>query len=380
MRFRLAFLVGLLPLLVLDAACGDSSTAAADASVDAQAPDTTSQPDAPVGLAVLGSYAHSIDSVSMTVIHEGPQLSRPTDLAFHPTRKTELWIVNQGDNSVALVQNPGTANQKTGKASGAGGQHFLARPSSLAFGANGNFATSHETDQPTQQTTPADFMGPTLWSSDPAIFNAGHAGHLDMLHNSPLGMGIAWEKDNVFWVFDGMHSAVARYAFNSDHGPGGADHSDGEVGRYVEGKVKRVADVPSHMMLDDKTGLLYIADTGNNRIATLDTKSGTPGAAILPNYDGTTQRRVDDATLTTLVDGAKAGLKKPSGLELHDGLIFITDNETATIYAFTTDGVVVDWLETGLPAGALMGLTFDDKGALFIVDAVGERILRITSK
>ena len=78
-------------------------------------------------------------------------------------------------------------------------------------------------------------------------------------------MGIAWEKDNVYWVFDGYHSSITRYDFNEDHGPGGTVHDDGTVSRYVEGKVKRVANVVSHMEMDRESNLLYVADTGNNR-------------------------------------------------------------------------------------------------------------------
>ena len=35
-------------------------------------------------------------------------------------------------------------------------------------------------------------MGPTLWDGNLNIYDGGHASHLDMLHNSPNGAGIAW--------------------------------------------------------------------------------------------------------------------------------------------------------------------------------------------
>ena len=38
-----------------------------------------------------------------------------------------------------------------------------------------------------------------------------HAGHLDMLHNSPNGAGLAWAGGNVYWYYDGYHHALARY-------------------------------------------------------------------------------------------------------------------------------------------------------------------------
>ncbi|MEC9466031.1 MAG: hypothetical protein VX834_09620 [Myxococcota bacterium] len=111
--------------------------------------------------------------------------------------------------------------------------HFLAKPSALAFGENGAFASIHEEDEITQFDTPWDFMGPTLWTTEFALFDSGHLSHIDMLHNTPNGVGIAWEVDNVYWVYDGHHGSLTRYNFNQDHGPAGTDHSDGVVYRYV---------------------------------------------------------------------------------------------------------------------------------------------------
>jgi hypothetical protein len=44
------------------------------------------------------------------------------------------------------------------------------------------------------------------------------------------------------------------------------------------------------------------------------------------------------------------------------------------------DGTLIDWLDTGLPEGSLMGITFAADGSLWLVDAVENRILRITAK
>ena len=74
--------------------------------------------------------------------------------------------------------------------------------------------------------------------------------HYDMLHESPLCMGIAWEKDNVYWVFDGHNQSIARYDFQEDHGMGFDDHSDGIIGKYVTGEIQREPDIPSHLHLE----------------------------------------------------------------------------------------------------------------------------------
>jgi sugar lactone lactonase YvrE len=193
-------------------------------------------------------------------------------------------------------------------------------------------------------------------------------------------MGIAWEAGNAYWVFDGFHGALTRFEFTGDHGPGGSSHADGIVTRFAEGQVSRIADVPSHMAFDKDTGLLYIADTGNSRIAILDTTSGTPGAAISPNFDGTRQSRMDGAVLETLVDGEAVDMIHPSGLELHDGTLYVTDNKTSRIFAFTLEGELIDYLDTGRPEGSIMGLAFDDEGLLYTVDCTANSVLRVSPK
>ena len=361
----------------------DAKPAAPDAEVAPPVVDAgEAPPPPPSGIPLLGGGRHTIDAVDVTVIGTtSDRLATPRDLAFHPQRPTELWVVNRADHSVVVFFEPGTSNQSTRRFWAPSGAHFLAEPSALAFGANGNVATIHETDDYTQgPTTPRDFMGPTLWSTDVNIFNGGHEGHIDMLHNSPNGMGIAWERDNVYWVFDGFHDSLTRYDFNRDHGPGGTDHSDGQIQRYAEGQVGRYADVPSHLVYEPMTRQLYVADTGNNRIAVLDTMSGSRGASIRPNYDGIIQYEMTQSTLTTFIDGATAGLRRPSGLALRDGLLFVGDNETGRIHAFDMMGNEVDYLDTGIVVGGLMGIAFDSAGLLYIVDALGDRILRVAPR
>ena len=37
-----------------------------------------------------------------------------------------------------------------------------------------------------------------------------------MLHESPLGMGIAHDHDNVYWYNDGFYNELVRYDFQQD--------------------------------------------------------------------------------------------------------------------------------------------------------------------
>ncbi len=329
---------------------------------------------------VLGNGTHSIDEVAVREVVT-TQLFWPRDLEFHP-QADELWVVNRQTDSITIVADPEGAATTT-HAQTESGNHFLAQPSALAFNQRGNFATSHEEHELTQgpNGTPVDFMGPTLWDGNSSTFDGGHASHLDMLHNSPDGAGIAWERRNVFWVFDGWHNSLTRYDFAEDHGRGGADHSDGVIQRFAEGKVEFVPDVVSHLAYDRDTDLLYVADSGRNRIMVLDATTGQSAGPIGPNYDGCDMRGITGEELTRLVQGSEvAGMELPSGLELHDGLLWVSDADTSTIFAFTLDGELVDYLETGWEPGTLGGMAFDAQGDLWLVDQINDAVLEITPR
>ena len=154
--------------------------------------------------------------------------------------------------------------------------------------------------------------------------------------------------------------------------------------RCVEGLVKYVKGVSSGMELDHASKLLYIADSGNRRIAILNTASlGTAtGSALVPNYDQANQQRMSGMTLGTLVDSSTSPLQRPSGLALHDNLVYVTDNDTSKIFAFDLTGKLVDFLDVSLivPTGGLMGIDFDAKGSLFAVDAINSRVIRFTAR
>jgi len=79
------------------------------------------------------------------------------------------------------------------------------------------------------------------------------------------------------------------------------------------------------------------------------------------------------------VDGATVGLDRPSGLDISGGLIFVTDNDDAQIFAFDTEGTLLDYLDFSMyvEQGALMGVAVAADGALFLIDGNQNRILRV---
>jgi DNA-binding beta-propeller fold protein YncE len=355
-------------------------------------PGTDGGAQIPTMLPVLGLGTHSTEWVEITPLASPTHLSTPRDIAVHPDDPSQIWVVNTDATTVTIIEDANTATPsprivsalETDPTSPGGGEHFLSRPAALAFGeGTGMMATAPEMDEITQESTPEDFMGPTLFLSD-ENFDAGWYSHMDMLHNSPNSVGIAWERDNVYWVFDGAHESLTRYDFAAPHEPGGHDHTDGIIQRFAEGLVSYVPDVSSHLDFDQATGLLYVADTGNNRIAVFDPSTATRGAPIGPNYDFEDPANhlyaMDGGTMTTLVDGSAHGMVRPSGLVLGNGMVFVTDNTTSRIYAFSTvNGALIDYLDLSamVPAGGLQGIDLEPTGTLVFVNTIGNRAFRI---
>ncbi len=333
----------------------------------------------------LGTGDRSPGSVTLTPIATATNmLKQPRDLAFNPLRPDELWVVNYDDDGTLIITAASTEGRTYDKRIDGYALHFMEQVSALDFGQDattfnkpGTFGTCGESRNTYNNSAPMnDFTGPTLWSSDLGIFAKmnpnGLGSHLDMLHNTPLCMGIVHEDGNKYWVFNGLAGSIDKYDFVTDDGIGNDDHGDGLTWRYAKDQVKRVANVPSHLALDADTGTLYIADTGNARIGKLDTKSGTMGARS--NGLETPIQNMDGAMITTFVDG---DVQKPSGIEFHDGLVYVTDNAASRILAFDLDGTLVNYLDTGIAGGALGGMTFGPDDKIYFVDMLGNRVLRV---
>ena len=136
----------------------------------------------------------------------------------------------------------------------------------------------------------------------------------------------------------------------------------------------RVEGVPSHMVFDQDRGVLYVADTGNARIQRFDPAlaSHTDTQHV---HEGSPLHEMVGGDWSTLVDGAEFGIERPSGLALFDDVLYVTDNATSTIHAFSIDGEHLDHLQVTVDAGGLMGIRVNEDG-VFFVDAIGNRVIK----
>ena len=347
---------------------------------------------------LIGWGDGSASSVELVVLYEPKTKREATDLGFHPTRPNELWVIQREyassetctdsisagcaslEGSVNILFDPGTEAQKSVFKKDPNAWHFMRRPPAFAFGANDTMATCGEERTGNYLDETVDYIGPALFSTDLDIFAKQPPGkngsHLDMLHETPWCMGIAHEKENVYWAFNGKMGAIDRYDFKKDHGPGNEDHSDGELLRYGKGQFKRLAGVPSHMKFSPDQKSIYIADTGNQRVARLDATSGTQGSNATPNLDGLqVAKLMKDVLIEDLV--APGQLEAPSGLAVTADTLYVSDNATSKLHAFGLDGAPLRSLETNLPPGTLAGITVGPDDKLYLVDKLTSRVYRL---
>jgi hypothetical protein len=217
-------------------------------------------------------------------------------------------------------------------------------------------------------------MGPALWPGDLDIFaqvnqdNQLLGSHLDMLHESPNCMGIAHDRRNAYWVFDGYHGNLVYYDFQEPHGYGEDDHSDGIVRRYEEVELERVPNVPGHLVLDDDSGILYVANTGAGEVLAVDTETGdvsspAPGA-MEPLQEYSLMEGIEFSVLAE-------GFDRPSGLALDGELLFVSENGSGDIVAID----LADGAEAGritVPEGnGIMGLEVGPDGSLYYAHKSG---------
>ena len=277
-------------------------------------------------------------------------LYRPRDLDFHTdsSRPNELWVINENSaifdpnygGSTVTFYNAGSDSQWMDYRKDSYSAHFMNTASAIAFSSNGGFANTLDI-QDANGNPNGYFSGCTLWEADTAIYarinqNGPELGsHWDMLHQSPFSIGVAAESDNIYWLFDGFHNTIAKYNFQDphpDHEHGGEDHSDGLIYRYDEIYVKRVAGLSSHMVIDHSNDMLYICDTGNQRIIRVNINAGEIGIDLDPygeNIEG--YYSMIGADFETIID---SGLVSPTGIDIYNTFLLVSDYSTGEILVY----------------------------------------------
>ena len=331
-------------------------------------PDMFVEPPEPI---LVPEFGRSAERRILPQAHRSDGLSHPRDLAFNPDAPANLWVVDRDWDGNVVLFDAGTESQRIDRMRDMAASHFMEEVSSIAFSDRGSFGTCQESRNDFDGFAfPNDFMGPVLWSTDLRIHctvNQREGGmlngsHLDMLHQSPLCMGMAHQTSHAFFVADGANGHVVRYDFQQPHVPGGDDHSDGIVSRYPELTFTRIPDIPSHMVMMGND--LYYVDSGAGAVRVADVSTGAPaGRLFADNEPLELFNQIQGVTHRVLIDG----LDTPSGLLIANERIFVSFPKTGEIAAYGMDGVEIERIQTG--AAGVMGLAMGPQGRIWFVNA-----------
>ena len=342
---------------------------------------------------IVEKFGAGFDEV--VIADSSDYLDDPRDLEFHPGRANELWVANRATDSISIIENTGLSNQTSQNRADSHGYHFLEEVSAISFGAyhpefDWQWGSAQETGNTYCGQAPANyFMGPTLWPSSLDHFavenqNNGNGllgSHIDMNHESPFGVGIAHDYDNVYWYNDGYYGELVRYDFQEDHDTGQDDHSDAIVRRYSEISLTHFYGVPGHMVMDKSNGILYIADAGANRVLWVNTDDSTTTSTNIMDDASRLEPLAEYSEITDVEWGVLAtGLNLPSGIALADGQLFVSENGNGKIVAYelAADGKSATQLdEIQTTATSIMGLEIGPNGHLYYVDNGQDEVVRI---
>ena len=411
-------------------------------------------------ISCVPSFGKTTSEIRTIASQLNGKLYTPRDLQFHPVNKNELWVANQASSDISILTFTSTneifsndlntsRSFQALKVADRAKYHYMASVSAFSFGADGRFATCQESLNTYDGLTATGgengnkFMGPTLFESDAnrRVTSMGKLNcdssketcflrHIDMLHESPLCMGIVHDPEifsntcgnyghatvqkNVFWSFDGYGKGdqviqenqerkgmLMRYDFERDHGGCNsylcADHGEAEVRRYEDVILTRVPNIPSHIAFDTKYRDLWIADTGGARILRVDADSGRSDRTAIyeyPIYSSTHLHfnyKIWKCTrYETLIDQTTAGMLpedkanfQPSGVVMDDaGMVYVSNFATGNILAIDKyHGTIVKTLQTGR-INALAGLEIhtDNNQYLFVLDQNQGELLRISKQ
>ena len=161
------------------------------------------------------------------------------------------------------------------------------------------------------------------------------------------------------------------------HEIGGHDHSDGKVWRYDEVDIAREEGVPSHMILDDELGLLYIADTGNQRILKFNVNSGNYSYDLTPYGESLAEYfMMENADWEIYIN---QGLDKPSGIDMYNDRLVISDYASGNIIFYDisiSPPVELGRIDTGIQNN-IMGIKIDSNQKIWYVNYQDNNVIRI---
>lgn len=186
---------------------------------------------------------------------------------------------------------------------------------------------------------------------------AGGSGDEGLAINAQLGLprGLAFEQQTGnLYVADSFTNRVRMIDAN------GFIHSvagTGEVGDHGDGDLAMRAQLngPTGLAIDQKTGILYIADSTNHRV-----------------------RKVTRDGMISTVAGTAAAMSLPVALAIDDrGDVFVADAGNNRVLRIDAAGTITTLAAPALALNRPLGIAVDSSGYVFVADTYNDRVVRL---
>ncbi|WP_229421721.1 NHL repeat-containing protein [Massilia aquatica] len=283
-------------------------------------------------------------------------------------RDGNLFVADAGDNNrIRRITPEGVvstlAGGKEGFADGNGGAAAFHTPSGMAIDAAGNLYVADTGNNAIRKVTPQGVVS--------TLAGGGVPGYLDgkadlAMFNGPVGVAV--DQAGVVYVADTYNDRIR--AIGTD---GMVRTIAGSTPGYVDGPAgAALFDTPTSVVVDAK-GNLYVADTSNGAVRKLAPDGQVSTVAIAP-------------------EGAeKPLLRRPVALALtHDGFLYVGDIWRGRILQLSPDGVLqgltgigVD-IEVGDAQAVRLSrpsaIAIDRAGGLYVSDAVRRTVHRVAPR
>ncbi|HEX8610099.1 MAG TPA: NHL repeat-containing protein [Telluria sp.] len=283
-------------------------------------------------------------------------------------RAGNLFVADAGDNNrIRKITPEGLvstlAGGKEGFADGSGAAAQFHTPSGMAIDGAGNLYVADTGNNAIRKVTPQGVVS--------TIAGGGVAGYLDgavgvAMFNGPVGVAV--DKAGVVYVADTYNDRIRAIA------PDGTVRTiAGGAPGYVDGPLAAAQfDTPTSVVADAK-GNLYVADTSNGAVRKLAPDGQVSTVAIAPD------------------DAEKPLLRRPVALALtHDGFLYVGDIWRGRILQVSPDGLLQGL--TGIGVDIEVGddkavrfhrpsaIALDRAGGLYVSDAVKRTVHRVSPR
>lgn len=255
--------------------------------------------------------------------------NHPTGLAFHPERDHELYIaawhnsrINVVDTTTGMVEfRCGTGGRAFGGDGGPAMEAVLDLPSAVAFDDQANLYISDQANQIVRKVDPEGIITTVAGLQRQEGYQGDGGPALEAKFHAAVGQAadpssrLVWHDGVLYLADTGNHVVrtidTETWTVGTFAGEGEVAGSDGDGGAAIDGHFSS----PRDLAVDDD-GTVYVADTDNHcvrAIAPDGTLSTVAGVCGQPGFEG---------------DGAPANealLFRPFGVDVTDGVLRIAD-------------------------------------------------------